>query len=53
MRQSLVVADQAGGHTRYRMLETLRQYADDKLADAGETTSDWTRRHAAVLPRAR
>ena len=39
VRQSLVVADQAGGHTRYRMLETLRQYATGKLADAGETTA--------------
>jgi len=39
VRQSLVVADQAGGHTRYRMLETLRQYASGKLADAGETSA--------------
>ena len=38
VRQSLVVLDQADGHTRYRMLETLRQYATGKLADAGETT---------------
>ena len=36
VRQSLVVADRAAGHTRYRMLETLRQYAADELADAGE-----------------
>ena len=39
VRQSLVVVDQSGGHTRYRMLETLRQYATGKLADAGETTA--------------
>ena len=39
VRQSLVVADQYGGHTRYRMLETLRQYATGKLPDAGETTA--------------
>ena len=39
VRQSLVVADQSGGHTRYRMLETLRQYATGKLADAGDTTA--------------
>ena len=38
-RQSLVVLDQSGGHTRYRMLETLRQYATGKLADAGDTTA--------------
>src|SRR6478609_181576 len=39
VRQSLVVLDQAGGHTRYRMLETLRQYATGKLGDAGDTTA--------------
>jgi predicted ATPase len=39
VRQSLVVLDQSGGHTRYRMLETLRQYATSKLADAGDTTA--------------
>ncbi len=39
VRQSLVVLDQSGGHTRYRMLETLRQYATGKLTDAGETTT--------------
>jgi len=39
VRQSLVVLDQAGGHTRYRMLETLRQYATGKLAEAGEMTA--------------
>ncbi|MGS0684293.1 BTAD domain-containing putative transcriptional regulator [Nakamurella sp. GG22] len=39
VRQSLVVADQSGGHTRYRMLETLRQYATIKLADARETVA--------------
>jgi predicted ATPase/DNA-binding SARP family transcriptional activator len=36
VKQSLVVADPSGGHTRYRMLETLRQYADEKLTEAGE-----------------
>jgi tetratricopeptide (TPR) repeat protein len=36
VRQSLVVADASGEHTRYRMLETLRQYADDRLSEAGE-----------------
>jgi len=39
VRQSLVVLDQAGGHTRYRMLETLRQYATGRLADAGEAAA--------------
>jgi predicted ATPase len=36
VKQSLVLADPGGEHTRYRMLETLRQYADDRLGEAGE-----------------
>ena len=36
VKQSLVVAEPGAHRTRYRMLETLRQYADDRLADAGE-----------------
>jgi predicted ATPase/DNA-binding SARP family transcriptional activator len=36
VQQSLVVTDHAGPHTRYRMLETLRTYAADKLTDSGE-----------------
>jgi predicted ATPase/DNA-binding SARP family transcriptional activator len=36
VRQSLVAADRAAGRTRYRMLETLRQYAADELGLAGE-----------------
>ncbi len=35
--QSLVQAEQAGGRTRYRLLETVRQYSRDRLAEAGET----------------
>ena len=35
--KSLVVADTSGSATRYRMLETTRQYAAEKLAEAGET----------------
>ena len=34
--KSLVVADNSGGTTRYRLLETVRQYALDKLAESGE-----------------
>jgi predicted ATPase len=34
--RSLVVADHAGS-TRYRMLETIRQYAADQLSTSGET----------------
>jgi non-specific serine/threonine protein kinase len=34
--KSLVVADEQGGAARYRLLETVRQYAWDRLAEAGE-----------------
>jgi predicted ATPase/class 3 adenylate cyclase/DNA-binding CsgD family transcriptional regulator len=34
--KSLVVADDARGRTRYRLLETVRQYAQEKLSDSGE-----------------
>jgi predicted ATPase/class 3 adenylate cyclase/DNA-binding CsgD family transcriptional regulator len=34
--KSLVVADDGGGSTRYRLLETVRQYAREKLGESGE-----------------
>jgi predicted ATPase/DNA-binding CsgD family transcriptional regulator len=34
--RSLVVVDEQVGGVRYRLLETVRQYAFDRLADAGE-----------------
>ena len=34
--KSLVVAEQTGDRTRYRMLETVRQYATEKLSHSGE-----------------
>ncbi|WP_414686088.1 helix-turn-helix transcriptional regulator [Mycobacterium sp.] len=34
--KSLVVAEHAGGATRYRLLETVRQYALEKLGESGE-----------------
>jgi predicted ATPase/class 3 adenylate cyclase/DNA-binding CsgD family transcriptional regulator len=34
--KSLVVADAEGGRTRYRLLETIRLYAAERLAEAGE-----------------
>ena len=34
--KSLVVADDSRGRTRYRMLETVRQYASEKLGESGE-----------------
>jgi predicted ATPase len=36
--KSLVVAEPAAGGTRYRLLETIRQYAAGRLAEAGEAT---------------
>src|SRR6202041_2433322 len=34
--KSLVVADNSRGRTRYRLLETVRQYAQEKLGESGE-----------------
>jgi predicted ATPase/DNA-binding NarL/FixJ family response regulator len=34
--QSLVLAEERDGDVRYRLLETLREYAAEKLRDAGE-----------------
>jgi predicted ATPase/class 3 adenylate cyclase/DNA-binding CsgD family transcriptional regulator len=34
--KSLVVAEDVNGHTRYRLLETVRQYAQEKLGESGE-----------------
>jgi predicted ATPase/DNA-binding winged helix-turn-helix (wHTH) protein len=34
--KSLVITDEQAGATRYRMLETVRQYALDRLRDRGE-----------------
>ncbi|HZC91613.1 MAG TPA: LuxR C-terminal-related transcriptional regulator [Mycobacterium sp.] len=34
--KSLVVTDDHGGRTRYRLLETVRQYAQEKLVESGE-----------------
>jgi predicted ATPase/class 3 adenylate cyclase len=45
--RSLVIADR-GTTTRYRMLETIRQYAREKLIEAGEVTS-LADRHLAVF----
>ncbi|MGA8329143.1 MAG: LuxR C-terminal-related transcriptional regulator [Mycobacterium sp.] len=37
--KSLVVADDSAGRTRYRLLETVRQYALEKLGESGESDS--------------
>jgi predicted ATPase/DNA-binding CsgD family transcriptional regulator len=36
---SLVLADQGDGQARYRLLETIRQYARDRLREAGEAAA--------------
>jgi predicted ATPase/class 3 adenylate cyclase/DNA-binding CsgD family transcriptional regulator len=37
--KSLVVAENASGRTRYRLLETVRQYAQEKLIESGEANA--------------
>ena len=41
--KSLVVAENVGAATRYRLLETVRQYALDKLGESGEADALRTR----------
>jgi predicted ATPase/class 3 adenylate cyclase/DNA-binding NarL/FixJ family response regulator len=41
--KSLVVNDDSGGRTRYRLLETVRQYALEKLGESGEADAVRTR----------
>src|SRR5262249_33894679 len=46
---SLVVAEPTAGGTRYRLLETIRQYAAARLAEAGEAEQARDRHAAAFL----
>jgi non-specific serine/threonine protein kinase len=46
--KSLVWADERDGATRYRMLETVRQYALDRLRESGEQ-AQWQARHLAAF----
>ncbi len=41
--KSLVTAENASGRTRYRLLETVRQYAQEKLGESGEAEAVRTR----------
>jgi predicted ATPase/class 3 adenylate cyclase len=43
--RSLVVAEEKGLETRYRLLETIRQYGDERLDQSGESER-WRARHA-------
>ena len=36
VRKSLLVADRTSGRTRFSMLETIRQFAEEQLVDSGE-----------------
>jgi predicted ATPase len=51
--KSLVVAEPAADGTRYRMLETIRQYAASRLAEAGDFDAQgrWRATRAKVLAR--
>ncbi|MGO3326422.1 BTAD domain-containing putative transcriptional regulator [Gordonia sp. (in: high G+C Gram-positive bacteria)] len=37
--QSLLQVDEVGGHTRYRMLEMVREFGEERLVDAEEAAS--------------
>jgi len=54
--RSLVVAEEHGLESRYRLLETIRQYGEERLSEAGETDR-WQAGHADyyanLLPRVR
>jgi predicted ATPase/class 3 adenylate cyclase len=43
--RSLVVAEEHGFESRYRLLETIRQYGEERLDEAG-ATERWRARHA-------
>jgi predicted ATPase/class 3 adenylate cyclase len=49
VRKSLLVADRTSGTTRFSMLETIRQFAEEQLvlADGGDTTRTAHARHFA------
>jgi predicted ATPase/DNA-binding winged helix-turn-helix (wHTH) protein len=44
--KNLILSEEHGGATRYRMLETIRQYALDRLRESGEEAR-WRQRHFA------
>lgn len=48
VRKSLIVAEQLSGRTRYGMLETIRQFAEDQLAATG-LADEVRNRHATYF----
>lgn len=49
VHKSLVVADTRGEHTRYRLLETVRRFAAEKLNALGETDAIYKRQAAYLI----
>ena len=49
VEKSMVLLDEQARQPRYRMLETIRQYALEKLVEAGETALAGYRRLAYIL----
>lgn len=41
VRKSLLVADRRSGRTRFSMLETIRQFAEERLVASGESAEIW------------
>jgi predicted ATPase/DNA-binding SARP family transcriptional activator len=51
VERSLVVMQERGGSARYRLLETIRQYAAERLQESGEAPESLRRRHAEFFLR--
>ena len=51
VRKSLVTVDPVGGHARYGMLETIRQFAEDQLAATGSIERGPGSSRRATTPR--
>ena len=49
VEKSLVIADPTDGTTRYRLLEVVRQYADERRLAAGEFENSVPARHATYF----
>ncbi|MGH3764175.1 MAG: ATP-binding protein [Pseudonocardiaceae bacterium] len=49
--KSLVIVHSDGMIPRYRLLETIRQYGIEKLAEAGQETATWQRHRDTFLAR--
>ncbi len=47
--KSLVVAEERGGEARYRLLETVRQYGEEKLDESTEEAAATSRHHAGYF----